>query len=367
MNLKLLEQNYGYRIVSLALDDDTKKDLIEDNIDFLFVADDSIILFPDRICVSFEKDAMDILKSCSNFDVFELLPDGQLRRVYDDSSIDNSFFVTSKCNSNCVMCPSPDASRMKEDYPNCEKLIEIAQHIPAKTKHLTITGGEPFMAGKQIFEFLDFLRNKFEETEFLVLTNGRVFAVQEYVDLFYGTIPRRTIVAIPLHGASALTHDSITRADGSFIQTMTGLKHLLKLGIKVELRLVVTKLNVDSFMALAELIASELSDVEYVSIVAAEMTGNARKNLEQVWVPYKAAFDQISPAVMFLIRHEITVRLYNFPLCTVGRSFYTLCEKSISTDKVRYSDCCNCCKYRDACGGVFAGTLALERAELNAL
>ena len=31
--------------------------------------------------------------------------------INDDSSLDNYFFVTSKCNSNCVMCPSPDLFR----------------------------------------------------------------------------------------------------------------------------------------------------------------------------------------------------------------------------------------------------------------
>lgn len=54
------------------------------------------------------------------------------------------------------MCPSPDISRQKGGNTNVNTLIEIAKHIPEDAPHLTITGGEPFMIGPDIFRFLSF-------------------------------------------------------------------------------------------------------------------------------------------------------------------------------------------------------------------
>lgn len=365
MNLLFSNSCLGYRIVSLALDESVRDDLLQDGLDVLFVNQDSISILPCNVVLSIESEKINELQTCNNFDVFELTPQGLLRQLYDNSSNDNSFFVTPKCNSNCVMCPSPDSSRRQPHCTDASKLIEIAKHIPVTTKHLTITGGEPFMLGMQMFHFLAFLKTKYYETEFLILTNGRIFAIDKYALSLKENIPNNTILAIPLHGSSPSGHDSITRAYDSFSQTVKGLKNLLRLGIRIELRLVVTKLNADDFLAMSDLIAEELSQVEYVCIMAAEMTGNARKNIEKVWLPYSEAFRKIAPAIMNLVKKGINVRLYNFPLCTVEEEYIALCEKSISPEKVRFAECCADCTLRDACGGVFAGTYLLERNDLQ--
>lgn len=365
MKLIVPNKGLGHHIVSLALDTYTKDDLTRDGLDVLYVSEDTIKFFPGDILLSSDAEKITALLSCNNYDVFELQPNDILSQIYDVRSVDNSFFVTPKCNSNCIMCPSPDASRRQPDCADRNKLIEIAKHIPASARHLTITGGEPFMIGPQLFDFLEFLQGKFFHTECLILTNGRVFAVERYAKLLRQSMPKNTLVAIPVHGSTAEQHDLITRAEGSFTQTIMGIKRLLKLGVKVELRIVVTKLNADDLINIAALIATELPKVEHVCIMAAEMTGNARQNIDQVWISYKDAFKKTAPAIKLLIRNGITVKLYNFPLCVVGKEYTMLCEKSISPEKVRYAECCDDCALRDACGGVFAGTYLLERNELR--
>ena len=199
------------------------------------------------------------------------------------------------------------------------------------------------------------------------MTNGRVFAIDKYLYQFVETVPRNSIVAIPIHGSCEEVHDFITRANGSFRQTKHGVKQLLKNNIRVELRLVVSRLNIADFDKIAELIISQFKGIEYVSVIAMEMTGNAWVNKEEVWLPYRETFDSISSSIRKLIQNGINVKLYNFPICTVQKSFWTLCEKSISENKVRFATTCNECKYRAACGGVFAGTFQLEKDELKAI
>ena len=170
-----------------------------------------------------------------------------------------------------------------------------------------------------------------------------------------------------MHGATEAVHDKITQASGSFTQTLTGIKRLLKMGKHIEIRVVVSKLNINEFYSIAELIVQELNQIEYVSIIALEMTGCARKNKDMVWIPYKESFEHISEGIMYMIKHGINVKLYNFPLCTVDKKFWTITEKSISPYKVRFSQECEKCKMQNACGGVFSGTISIEKEELKAI
>lgn len=367
MIVRIGEYKGKYRAVSLAFDEDVKDDLRKSELDVIYVSDDCITLYPDNIILSRDKQIIEKLKKGNNYDVYELGEDGKLSEYYNDSSIDNYFFITGKCNSNCIMCPSPDVSRKNGGDNSVENLIEIAKHIPTDTPHLTITGGEPFMIGKEIFRFISFLRDKFKSTEFLFLTNGRIFAVDAYAKQLRKCIPKDSIMGIPIHGSKSEIHDLITQVNNSFIQTVTGIKKLLRLGIRVELRIVVSNLNANDIEDIAWFIVNEMWGISYVSIMAMEMTGSAYINRDKVWIPYREATRKIQKGIMVLIEHGVDVKLYNFPLCTIEKKFWTLCEKSISPEKVRYSNQCNICKMKKACGGIFAGTLLMEKEELKAI
>ena len=367
MSIMLENYDLGYRIVSLALDDTAKNHLFEENLEAICVENKKIVLLPERIFLSDNVKDIAKIQQWNDYDVLEILENGLVSRKYNDKSDDNYFFITGGCNSNCVMCPSPDVSRKNVSPTNVEDLMSLAKHIPSDTSHLTITGGEPFLIGEAIFPFIRFLKERFHHTEFLFLTNGRVFALDKYLRLFLDAVPLNSTVAIPIHGSCEQIHDAITRSDGSFQQTKHGIKQLVKNGIHIELRLVVSKRNIHDFDRLADLIIREFSGVNYISIIAMEMTGNARINKDVVWVPYKETFSAIASAVRKMVENGIDVKLYNFPLCTVEKPFWTLCEKSISPTKVRYAPICETCKYKTACGGVFAGTYLLEKDELEAI
>lgn len=367
MGLKFENYNSGFKIVSLALNESAKDRLILEGLSFVYMDANGgkIILMPESTVLSADIDDLEKIQTYNNYDVFEIWENGLFIRRYNDESDDNYFFITGRCNSNCIMCPSPEESRRTSETADLSDLMELARHIPSDTPHMTITGGEPFLMGEQVFPFLRFLKEKFSETEFLFLTNGRVFAIKKYLQRFCETAPNHSIVAIPVHGSCRQIHDSITRTEGSFEQTKIGIKRLLENRFPVEIRLVVSKMNVHDFDNIAKLIIKEFKGIEYVSIIAMEMTGTARENCEKVWIPYRESFDYIANAARLLVENGFDVKLYNFPLCTVDRSFWTLCEKSISDYKVRFLESCDSCRYKSTCSGVFAGTLHLERDELR--
>lgn len=353
-----------HRILSIAIDERTGHDLYSEGVDFLYVSHGKAYIYPDGMLLTADQNTVDCFAACNNYDVFELYEDGTAYRCYDDSSVENVFFITDKCNSNCIICPMPESSRKRGNMANIDNLIEIARHIPSDVSHMTITGGEPFMVGKELFRLLAFCKEKFEETEFQILTNGRAFAMDDYCEYLLATIPNHSIIGIPIHGSCQKIHDAITQAPGSFRQTIAGLRKIQELGIVTELRVVVCRDNVFDLKNMAEMIASEFQKTSFVSIMAMEMTGSAYMNRERVWIPYKESFRYVRQAVDVLINAGIDVRLYNFPLCTVDSDMRMICFKSISSWKVRYGQECSGCSVKNVCGGVFAGTFQLEHKEL---
>lgn len=367
MSIRFDNYKSGFRIASLAFEKDIKEAMSADGLSVLYVTDRSITMYPDKIVLSDDAEKIEKLREYNNFDVVEIWDTGAMIRRYNDKSEDNYFFITGACNSNCIMCPSPEASRKKVAYTDMDSLFTLAKHIPSDVPHLTITGGEPFIIGESIFPFIAYLRQKFINTEFLFLTNGRIFSVDKYLKMFIESVPTHSIVAIPIHGSCPEIHDSISRAQNSFEQTKAGIKNLIKSHIPVEIRLVINKLNSDDLLNTARLIIDEFRRIEYVSVIAMEMSGNARVNKNSVWISYKTAFSCVKEAVEMMVRNGVNVKLYNFPLCCVESAYWTLCEKSISPEKVRYSEVCDSCIYKANCGGVFAGTFQFEKDELKAI
>ena len=354
-----------YRVLSFAKDAKTCESLENEELPYLTTRGNKAVIFPGAEEFDITPEEFESLDNCCNFDVFELDERGFAYKCFDNSSNDNAILVTNKCNSNCIMCPTAEIVRKKDTNITADRLIEIASHFPKDAPHITITGGEPFLIKKEIFRLFSYLKESFLCTDFLLLTNGRAFASEEYASLLHDSLPNYTIVGIPIHGHIPELHDYITQSKGSFNQTISGIKKLLSKKINVELRIVVSKINAPYIRDISKLVVKEIPEVYCVKIMAMEMTGNAAKNAEKVWIDYSEAFKSSKDAVDILVSKGINVGLYNFPLCTVNKQYWSICEKSISGNKIRFAPQCENCSVKDACGGVFFGTIRFLKDTLD--
>ena len=361
MIIRLSDYDGRYRVVSLAKDCVTEEALINKDLPIMRLENRTITFIPDGFSKTLTDEEYERIASSNDYDVFEINTLGNAYRCYDSHSMDNTIVVTNQCNSNCIMCPTAEQVRMTHFSYSSSELIDIVRHFPFNTPYLTITGGEPFMIKKDIFVFFQYLRENLYETNYQLLTNGRVFCSKEYTELYKSTRPPKMFVGIPLHGHNDLVHDSIVQSRGAFEETILGIKNLLATRATIELRLVVSKLNYMHIESIADLIVSELPEVNCVKIMGLEMTGNAAKNFDQVWIDYATAFEHSKSGIDKLISAGIDVGLYNLPLCFVEKNYWGICEKSISPNKIRYSPECDTCYVKDACGGIFAGTIRLTK------
>lgn len=300
-----------------------------------------------------------------DYDVIEIVNNKDIKVLYRDDSEDNAILVTNQCNSNCIMCPDSDFVRNTKENPDIRKIMRQISCIPDDTKHITITGGEPGLLKENLIKVLRKCKECLPETEFLLLTNGKIFSNTAFTNQVKENIPNNIRIAIPIYADNAEIHDNITRAKNSFDQAVVGIKKLLARDIPVEIRIVVLKKNYEILERIAKFIIKEMPKVTLVNIMALEMTGNAHKNKEEVWINFDKTKNQIYNASTILIKAGINTNLYNFPLCNLDERIYSIARKSITDYKVRYKPECIECKAREKCGGFFNSTINIKDIKIK--
>lgn len=282
-----------------------------------------------------------------------------IRRIFRSNSSDNVFFLTNSCNSDCIFCPDSIKARSNNiDY--LENIISTLDLYPKSLKHVTITGGEPTILKEKFLNFLGVLKEQLPETNYTILSNGRMFYYSDFTKEYMAKKPKKTKVAIPIHGSTPELNDRLSGVKGSYEETLIGINNLLKSEENIELRIVLNKQNLYDLPNIAKLISINFSEVKEVNIMSIELTGNAAINPLNYWVDDKDEINKyLRETILILIKAGIKVHLYNFPLCYIDYEFHPLSQKSITDYKRKYSIKCECCIKKEFCGGFFSSTYEL--------
>lgn len=93
---------------------------------------------------------------------------------------DLTVFMTESCNSNCVMCPMSRDSRKRGNHCSDEAWAEaLALLHKRRYRHISITGGEPFLMAERLLSLMCTLRDTQADTPVLLLTNGRALCLPQ--------------------------------------------------------------------------------------------------------------------------------------------------------------------------------------------
>lgn len=364
MEIHFLENyNDDYYIFKVCSSEERHIDYMVAGINHTFKVDDQIRLYTYDGYIILDPKVEGILCAYVEDDVLSINEKGIIYCIYNSKSDDNAIVFTMQCNSNCVMCPCSENSRKHGELSSANELIEIMKYIPDSVRHLTLTGGEPTLLKDGFFDFLTYVQNNFSGTHFQLLTNGRAFGDYKFTERFIECLPDSIDIGIPIYGYNSETHDKITRAPGSFKEAIIGIHNLLHYNIEIEIRIVLTRLNVDYLDKIAKYIVKYLSGVNKIAFMGLELMGNAAKNMKEVWVPYNEAVKKSEKAISYLIANGINVQFFNIPLCMVPRNLWEICAMSITDYKIKYNDECDRCAVKDICGGIFESTKRMAKIE----
>ncbi len=193
------------------------------------------------------------------------------------------------CNNRCVFCAQ---GHKREGCPQVpfDELVKRMQEGRKTSDELVLTGGEP-TARPDIVRVVAAAR-ALGYRLVQVQTNGRMLAYGKLVDELVRA--GATEFSPALHGASAEVHDSLTRAAGSFAQTVQGIRNVRARGMPVVTNSVVVKSNLGQLPALVELLGSlgvEQSQLAFVHPVgtAFELFDEVVPRLSDVVAPVRAS------------------------------------------------------------------------------
>lgn len=295
---------------------------------------------------------VDSLSHLEASDIVAVHPSGRIDTLFRVASPNNSLFVTERCNSRCLMCSQPP--RLVDDIDYFVALNRtLIPLLPKSLPTLGMTGGEPTLLGRDLVQLLQMVATELPDTQLEILSNGRALSRPVLAQAIAAASTPRTLFTIPLYSDFAPQHDYIVQAKDAFAQTVLGLHHLARFGVRAEIRVVLHKQSIGRLRSLARFIQKNLAFVEHIAFMGMEHTGYARIHDDLLWIDPPEYAHELEGAVDYLTGFGYPVSLYNLQPCLVPPTLRPFLRVSISDWKREYLSECEGCAHRSECGGVF--------------
>ncbi len=272
------------------------------------------------------------------------------QRLFRRASKHNTLLFTERCDQLCVMCSQPPRNTYDEwRFP----LYEQALHLVDPGAVIGISGGEPTLFKDPLLDMIDRVHGHRPDISYHILSNGQHFSPSDRERLTEIHKRVKILWGIPIYSHNEANHDKIVGKDGAFNPLMRNLFLLGSTAAHIELRTVITALNVFDLPHIATFIGKHLPFITDWAIMGMEPIGYARANFKQLFFDHSAFPQPIVSTIQISELRGIPCHLYNIPLCTVPKSCRPYCVDSISDWKKKYLPECESCVEKVNCSGFF--------------
>lgn len=270
-----------------------------------------------------------------------------------------------ECNNNCLFC-AVDSEAHKNlllSTTEISRFLRMLENI--KDMEIEISGGEPTLR-PELFYFLERLNTNFPKIRPTILTNGRKFSDISMAARISEFRPFSLLV--PIHGDTPQLHDAITRAQGSFNETLLGVKNLYDYGLTVGLKTIINGLNYKKMPQLVEMIAQRFPECPGIIINGLELQGQALINKDLIGVKLSDTAQYVESALDIAKEYNLKVIVYSIPPCILSeeyRKFSGVKKRSTVISKTPLADMqhvkltygtvelCKECRYYPRCTGAW--------------
>jgi len=163
------------------------------------------------------------------------------------------------------------------------------------------------------------------------------------------------VLQIPFFGPRARLHDSITGVRGSFDQTVSGVRNILKAKHakqKLEIRVVLVRQNLHSAEEIVEFVHGSFGAVDTLVIIFPEPEGRCLESFQHTGITYSRAKKIIFGIVQKWKDVFSDLRLYHFPLCTLDYRLWPFNWITQYPEEVTSVRVCHECGLRKYCPGI---------------
>lgn len=257
-----------------------------------------------------------------------------------------TFFVTSKCNHHCIMCPQQLDIDSSDNDLILQRVIDNLDYD--MFDEICFTGGEPLLKMNLIEQVVQ----KAPEKIFIsILTNGSILPSEIILKSL------RCKLCVPLYAPFDELHNKMTGSK-SFYKVIENLMKISKYETLIELRFVMTKLNYNCLEEYARFVWRNLPFVQDVAFMGMELTAEAHKNKDELWINPEEYIEPLEKAVSYLDCCGVTTWIYNLPFCLFDEPYRRFLVKSISPWKIQYLPKCDTCNMKAECGGMFFSAIS---------
>ncbi len=175
--------------------------------------------------------------------------------------------LTYRCNHLCTFCYNSPTGEKEMTTPQVfEALRKVAEF---GVMYLTLTGGEP-LCHKDFFKIAEEARRLGMAVR--IYSNGYLIADPEVARRIAALHPVE--VEISLHGSRPAIHEALTKIKGSFEKTLQGIRNLRELGVRVQLKCPITRLNQGDLFEIRDLGDSLGCAVSFDAVITPKDDGN---------------------------------------------------------------------------------------------
>ncbi len=216
--------------------------------------------------------------------------------------------LTFQCNNRCVFCVQGDKRSYEPDRDHARAREEIAAHREG-CDGIVFTGGEVTLR-PDLPELVAHAR-ALGYRHVQVQSNGRRMSYAPYLDALCDA--GMTEFAPAIHGATSATHDALTRARGSFVQTVRAVEHARRRGVRVVLNSVVVRQNVGELVSMVRLFAR--LGVAQSQFAFVHALGTAEQNFDEVVPRYRDLEAPLREALLLGERVGMRMMTEAVPFC----------------------------------------------------
>jgi len=279
------------------------------------------------------------------------------------SSNAHTLFFTSRCNHYCLMCSEPP--KIDNDDYLIQDNLKIIELLDKELPVLGISGGEPTLLGSDFIKIIKKIRQELPQTEIRVLTNGRAYTNEKFVQEIADIAKGYFVSEIPIYHSDFAKHDYIVQSRNAFFETIDGFYKCATYGLSTEVRVVISKQNYDDLADLMYFIYRNIPFVDHIALMGLEYIGFALNNLKTIHISPLEYMEELKQAIKLCRNYALPVSIYNLPLCLVHKDIRHYARQSISDWKNEFSKICYNCEYKNECAGMFTSTQPFFEALLK--
>ena len=226
------------------------------------------------------------------------------------------FLVTDyACNNVCISCAKKSDEK---GYLSLDQIIKIMDKIrPSREDYIELSGGEPTLR-EDFFDICNYIKSNYD-TNLIILSNGRKFKDLSFAKQAKEADVNRVMTTF--YSPYAEIHDSITRKEGSFDDSVQGLKNLEEVGLPISIKTIVLNQN---YKQLPEFVNFSYNTFQsaWVSIHGLIMRGKAFDNKEEIVVRYNDMKPFVEDALDVAIKRNKNLGIFIIPSCVIDPFYW---------------------------------------------